>query len=381
MNRISPVLVFLFAAILASSVGCARKPDDAKISGDIQRRFREDSGLSSKQLRVQASHGVVTLAGFVDNDAQREAAARQAVSVEGVKEVVNNLQVGSAPGAAAQTPPPAVNVATTKIAAAKIGQAEISPRKVAESKPSEWKKFRPRSVPDDAASQDDTSAAAAPSDDTVAENSQAVEAASSDSPPADPAPSTSLPPPAQNVTIEQGTSISIRLVDSIDSGKNQIGDTFHASLNNPLFAEGNEAIPKGTDVAGRIVDLQNASQFEGQSLVVLQLDTINTRGKSYNLQTDQYRKEGSSRGKSTAEKVGGGAVLGGIIGAIAGGGRGAIVGTAAGAGAGGAVQAGSKNQQIKLPSETVLNFTLQAPLTVARTPSPDAGRPKLGDSQ
>jgi hypothetical protein len=183
------------------------------------------------------------------------------------------------------------------------------------------------------------------------------------------------------VTIEQGTSISIRLIDSIDSGKNQIGDTFHASLNAPLLADGSEAIPVGTDVAGHVVDIQNASQFEGQSLVVLQLDTINTKGKSYSLQTDQYRKEGGSRSKGTAEKVGGGAILGGIIGAIAGGGKGAVVGTAAGAGAGGAVQAGSKNQQIKLPSETVLNFTLQAPLTVTRTPNPDANRPKLVDSQ
>jgi outer membrane lipoprotein SlyB len=74
-------------------------------------------------------------------------------------------------------------------------------------------------------------------------------------------------------------------------------------------------------------------------------------------------------------------VLGGIIGAIAGGGKGAAIGAAAGAGAGGGIQAASKKQTIKLPSETVLNFTLQAPITVVQTPAPDANRPKLGDSQ
>jgi hypothetical protein len=371
MNRISPVLVFVLAAVLTSSIGCTRKPDDSKISGDIQSRFSQDSGLSSKRLSVQAANGVVTLAGIVDNDAQREAAARQAASVEGVKEVIDNLQVGSVVAAGAPTP----------AAVAKGPQAKIAETKVAETKPSAWRKFRPA---EDAASKEAANAAATPSDDGVAENSQPADPAPADAPPADPAPSTPATPPpapAQKVTIEQGTSISIRLIDSIDSGKNQIGDTFHASLNAPLLADGSEAIPVGTDVAGHVVDIQNASQFEGQSLVVLQLDTINTKGKSYSLQTDQYRKEGGSRSKGTAEKVGGGAILGGIIGAIAGGGKGAVVGTAAGAGAGGAVQAGSKNQQIKLPSETVLNFTLQAPLTVTRTPNPDANRPKLVDSQ
>ena len=372
MNRISPVLVVLLAAVLASGVGCARKPDDTKISGDIQNRFSQDSGLSSKQLSVKAANGVVTLAGFVDNDAQREAAAQQAASVEGVKEVIDNLQVGSAVGAGAQT-------AAVKGGQTKIAEGKLAGTKPAETKPSPWRKFRPAA---ESASKEDANAAATPSDDAVAENSEPADPAPVAAVPADPTPSTPPTPPAsQTVTIEQGTSLSIRLIDSVDTAKNQIGDTFHASLNAPLLAEGSEAIPMGTDVAGHIVDLQNASQFEGQSLVVLQLDTISTKGKSYSLQTDQYRKEGGSRSKSTAEKVGGGAVLGGIIGAIAGGGRGAVIGTAAGAGAGGAVQAGSKNQQIKLPSETVLNFTLQAPLTVTRTPNPNANRAKLPDSQ
>ena len=85
--------VCLFAIFLSLASSCARKPDDAKISNDIQSKFSQDSGLSGKQLTVQASNGVVTLGGTVDNDAQRDAASRQAASVAGVKEVVNNLQV------------------------------------------------------------------------------------------------------------------------------------------------------------------------------------------------------------------------------------------------------------------------------------------------
>src|ERR1700683_4027609 len=73
----------LLAVTLSAGVGCAKKPDDAQISKDIQNRFSQDSGLSSKQLTVQADAGVVTLSGNVDNDAQRDAARRQAASVPG----------------------------------------------------------------------------------------------------------------------------------------------------------------------------------------------------------------------------------------------------------------------------------------------------------
>src|SRR5436305_4485386 len=99
----------LLAIILGVGVGCARKPDDAKISSDIQGKFSQDSGLATKQLTVQAEDGVVTLAGRVDNDAQREAAGRQAGSTPGVKTVINNLQVNSTavkpPAAPPQAPP------------------------------------------------------------------------------------------------------------------------------------------------------------------------------------------------------------------------------------------------------------------------------------
>jgi hypothetical protein len=183
------------------------------------------------------------------------------------------------------------------------------------------------------------------------------------------------------VTIDQGTQLSVRLVDPIDSEKNQTGQTFHATLNNPLTADGEEVVPAGSDVVGHIAELKSAGKFAGQSVVVLQLDSITSGSRTYNIQTDQYKKQGSSRGKNTAEKVGGGAALGAIIGAIAGGGKGAAIGAAAGGGIGGGVQAATKSQQIKLPSETVLNFTLQAPVTVIQAPNPNSNRQKLGESQ
>jgi hypothetical protein len=365
LRPVFTIAAILGSIILASSIGCARKPDDAKISSEIQNKYTQDSGLSTKQLSVQASNGVVTISGFVDDDAQRAAAARQAASVEGVKEVVNNLEVGSAANASV----PAVKVASAKPAGSTPSGNTPNGGKTTRSRASKNHDMR-----NDSAGS------------TNAEDLQTSAPVPQDQPPADPVPfaAPSAPPqPATaqplRVTIEQGTPISVRLIDSIDSEKNQTGDTFHATLNAPLSAEGSEAIPAGTDITGHVVEVKSAGKFAGQSLVVLQLDSISANGRSYSLQTDQFKKEGSSRGKNTAEKIGGGAILGGIIGAIAGGGKGAAIGTAAGAGVGGGAQAASKSQQIKLPSETVLNFTLQAPVTVIKPTDPNAGRPKLDD--
>jgi len=375
MKKNAPSMsTLVLGVILGLSMGCARKPDDAKISSEIQGKFSQDSGLSSKQLSVQSANGVVTLVGTVDNAAQRDAASRQAASVEGVREVVNNLQVGtaSAPAAAESSRQPASKAGVAEKTEPHAGK---KPRK-----PSAGKDLNAgaNSLTDANADQMNAANQAPPPQDNASPNGNPTT-------PPDDAVQTPPPPPAppapKQMIIDQGTQIAVRLIDPIDSEKNQAGDTFHATLNAALTSDGEQAVPAGVELTGHLVDVKSASKFAGQSVVVMQLDSLSYGGKTYGLQTDQYRKEGKARGKNTAEKVGGGAVLGGIIGALAGGGKGAAIGAAAGAGAGGGVQAASKSQQIKLPSETVLNFMLQAPITVVQAPGPDADRQKLSTSQ
>ena len=365
----------LLAIVLGMAAGCARKPDDAKISADVQSKFSQDSGLSSKQLTVQANDGVVTLAGFVDNEAQRDAASRQAATVPGVRTVVNNLQVGNAPAAAttpAATAKPGASASSLSASSAEKPKLEIE-KKTNQSRSLE--NTAPTGPSGDSAS-DQTNASDPPSPDAAPASASTAPATETAAAPAPPPP----PPSPRKLIIDQGTQLAVRLIDAIDSEKNQTGDTFRATLNSALTSDGEEAVPAGVELTGHLVDVKSAGKFAGQSVVVLQLDKISSGGKTYSLETDQYRKEGKARGKNTAEKVGGGAIVGGIIGAIAGGGKGAAIGTAAGAGVGTGAQAASKSQQIKLPSETVVNFVLQAPIEVVKAPQADANRPKL-DSQ
>jgi len=320
------------------TIGCSKPPSDAQVTSDIQSKFNSDSGLQGKQLAVDTANGTVTLSGAVDNEAQRDAAAKYAASVPGVKQVVNNLTLSQA--AAAPMPAPSA--------------PEETPAPVKKPKPSTLRRHA-----DSSASQRDE----------PAPNSSSTMASAAPATP-EPAPAVTTPPPPpppQKVTIPSGTTLAVRLVDTIDSETATAGQTFHATLDSPLSVDGDVVVPSGYDVEGHVVDVQSAGKFAGKSLLKLQLDRISVGSKYYNIQTDQYSREGSSRGKNTAAKVGAGAAIGAIIGGIAGGGKGAAIGAASGGGIGGGVQAATKGQQIKLPSETVLNFTLQASLNVLPT--------------
>ena len=347
----------LLLAVVAMGAGCAKTPNDSQVTSQVQEKLSADSGLQGKAITVQTAEGVVTLSGVVENDAQRTAAARYASAVPGIKQVVNNLEVART----APVAPPTESVAQAR-------PAEV-PERVAPKPKASRLRPRPAMNPAPVAAVAPAAALGAMTD------HQAPPEAST-------APTTPPPPPApKKVTIPSGTTMAIRLVDAIDTETSQPGQTFRATLDSPLSVEGDIVLPSGYDVQGHIVDVKSAGKFAGKSELVLQLDRIVVGGRSYSIQTDQYRREGSSRGKNTAEKVGAGAAIGAIIGGIAGGGKGAGIGAAAGGGLGGGVQAATKGQQIKLPTETVLNFSLQSPLTVTPAAGPDAGRHKLDTPQ
>jgi hypothetical protein len=347
--RVAPLVL-----ILTIAVGCTKAPNDAQTTSDIQSKLAADSGLQGKQLTVQADKGTVTLSGTVDSDAQRDAAAKYAASEAGVKQVINNLRVmpmQAATSTPAQEPAPAPEPAPAR------------------SKPSPSAKHRRSAPRDDQMAQADPAPQAA--NDTQSHAPAPVAAAQAA--PAPPAP----PPEPQKVTVPSGTVVPVRLVDTIDSATAQAGDTFHATLDAPIAVDGDVVIPAHYDVEGHVVNAQASGKFAGRALLTLQLDRIKVGEKYYNVQTDQFSQQTGARGKNTAEKVGGGAIAGAILGGIFGGGKGAAIGSVAGAGAGGGVQAASKKPDIKLSSEKILTFTLQAPVTIVPTNKPARGGQRL----
>jgi hypothetical protein len=185
-------------------------------------------------------------------------------------------------------------------------------------------------------------------------------------PPPAPVRSTSPAPviTGDRISVPTGTRLTIRTVDAIDSDRNRVGDKFAATLDQPLYVSDMLVVPKGAEVYGRLEEAKEAGHLAGKAQLRLSLTGIVINGQTYALSTGDYELSGKSRTANTATKVGGGAALGAVIGAIAGGGKGAAIGAGVGAGAGTAVQVATKGDQVHVPSETLLEFALDQPVTI-----------------
>lgn len=166
------------------------------------------------------------------------------------------------------------------------------------------------------------------------------------------------------VEIESGTPLEVRLSQALSSASAAAGDSFHGTLSDPVLVNGQIAVPKGAAVTGHIVAADSAGHFKGQSRLELKLAALSFNGQSYDLSSAVVSRVASSRSRRSTETIGGGAAIGALIGALAGHGKGAAIGAATGAGAGTAAQALTKPAEVELPAETVLKFTLSAPVQV-----------------
>lgn len=154
----------------------------------------------------------------------------------------------------------------------------------------------------------------------------------------------------------------VRMIDDVDSERDRPGQTFRASLDEPLMVDGKMIAPRGADVTAKLVDAKESGKFEGRATLTLALESMVINGRRVDVSTEGVTEASASRGARTAKTVGGVAAVGAVIGAIAGGGRGAAIGAASGAAAGGAASAVTKGQRVRIPAETRLSFTLQQPI-------------------
>jgi len=167
------------------------------------------------------------------------------------------------------------------------------------------------------------------------------------------------------VTIPTGTPIYVRTIDAIDSAHEQVGDQFQASLEEPLRVDGKDIVSTDAAVYGRLAESKETGTFTGRSQLRLELTALVVNGQTVPIVTGDYEVTGKSRGASTAKRTIGGAAVGSIIGALAGGGEGAAIGAGAGAAAGAGSEIITKGDQVRVPSETLIEFTLQKDVSIS----------------
>lgn len=179
-----------------------------------------------------------------------------------------------------------------------------------------------------------------------------------------PAPPAAAPQP-HVVTLAAGTSLFIRLGETLSSEHNYTGDTFRATLDQPIILDGFIIADRGSKVLGQIATAERAGRVRGVAELNLSLTEINTTdGQQVWIATDSFDKRGTTSKGKDAAKIAGGAALGAIIGALGGGGKGAAIGAGAGGAAGtGAVLATRGNAAV-IPAETRMQFRLTSPVTI-----------------
>lgn len=166
------------------------------------------------------------------------------------------------------------------------------------------------------------------------------------------------------MVVPTGAQITVRLGQAVGSKISQPGQSFSATLANPVEVAGRIAIPAGASASGTVVDAQPLGHFAGGARLQVQLTSISVNGADQPIQTASIVRTIKGKGKRTGVMAGGGAALGAIIGGIAGGGKGAAIGALAGGGAGTAGGAMTGNKEIVLPAEAALTFKLQQPLEI-----------------
>jgi len=181
-----------------------------------------------------------------------------------------------------------------------------------------------------------------------------------------PAPAPAPPPaPAAAVgsyTLAAGSTLTVRMIDSIDSTRDPVGKTFRASLDEPVVdPNGNTMVPRGVDAVVKLIDDKEAGKIAGRTVLTLSLVSVSVNGQPVDINTSNVTEQSGSRTARSGKVIGGTAVAGAIIGALAGGGKGAAIGTVAGAGAGTVAEVATKGEKVHIPSETRLTFTLQQP--------------------
>lgn len=306
MNKRQAVrLAAAVLCVLAASCG-SKATSDSAIKTDIQSKLYADATTKAANIAVDVNNGAVTLSGDVPTPDVEQEAVKVANTTTGVKNVSDQMKVA----AAAATPPP---------------PAEPPP------------------------------AASAPPPAPVA-------AAAPPPPPAAPP-----APRIVRVTIPAGQSFSVRTIDPIDSKTNSTGQSFRATLNSPLTRNGRTVIPSGGPVTLTLTNVKGAGRIKGSSEIAVTVTSIDYHGRAFNVDSSVNTQQGNGRGKQTAVRTGIGAAAGALIGGLAGGGKGAGIGALAGGGAGVGFQAFTHGQQVKIPSESIITFTLNSPLTVERT--------------
>ena len=162
-------------------------------------------------------------------------------------------------------------------------------------------------------------------------------------------------------TIPAGAEVRVRTAGPIDARDTSDRRIYTGTVESDVISpDGRVVIPRGANAELTIINTGNRD-------MAIDMESVSVEGRRYMVDAQDYtkaRRDGVGANGRTGKYVGGGALLGTVIGAIAGGGKGAAIGALAGGAAGAGTQVLTRGNNVHIPSETVLTFRLDRPLTI-----------------
>ncbi len=177
-------------------------------------------------------------------------------------------------------------------------------------------------------------------------------------------PVTAVPAPAQ-IVVPAGTWITVRVNQPLSSDQNQSGDTFTASLAQPVVADGFLIARRGQTVGGRVAEAVKAGRAKGTSRLAIELTELTlVDGHQMPVLTQLSEYAGGTSVGRDATAVATTTGVGAAIGGAAAGGVGAGAGAAAGAAASAIGVLLTRGRATVVYPEATLTFRITAPLTI-----------------
>lgn len=345
MVRKLTILLLCLALFPAASLAQSQsntKPTDPQILTQVNHTIANEQAFKGMTIIPSVNNGVVTLSGTVSNYAAKVLASNEVSNIDGVRTVLNNLNVDSS-----YTAPPSQPVQQYQ-------QQQNYPQPPPQSE--QQNQQYPPQPQSDRQPQDNNQQ-------PQNNNQQPPQNYDQNSAQAPPAQTYNGPGPSvtstKTVVLPADTYIPVRLSDEINTKTAQPNDVFHAELVQSIRFDNYTIIPRGTIFVGRVISAQAAGRFAGYPELSIELVSFTIDGpegpQKVSVITEPISSRGQGRGENTAKKAGGGAVLGAIIGAIAGGGKGAAIGAVSG-GALGAGMNVRRGEEIDLKPEQLLQF-------------------------
>ena len=172
-------------------------------------------------------------------------------------------------------------------------------------------------------------------------------------------------PQVHMVGIPAGTELTLALDTELSSETSRPGDTFSATVVEPIVMDGREVIPAGSTIQGTVTDAAPAKRGAGQATLALSFGALRLASGYHTSIVGSFQEVSASKKGRNAAVIGGSAAGGALLGRILGKDtRSTVIGAIIGGGIGTAVLVGKEREQAVLPADTPFGIRLDQAIQV-----------------